>query len=80
MKTVIIISRCLKSKKNAMAYYFHFKGVYLGLQVNSLELSSDRSLKKGHDYVMRVRIHSYGDGLLKGEILYCQDLDDITSH
>lgn len=82
MKTVIIISRLLKTKKDlTTTYSFHFKGVYMGLQVNSLELIYEHELKKGHDYVLRVSIHSLeAGGVLKGKILYAKDLDDITSH
>lgn len=52
----------------------------MGVQVNSLELISDQELKVGHDYVMRVKIHSLDSGVLKGLILHLQDLDDISSH
>lgn len=53
----------------------------MGLQVNSLELIFDQELIKGHDYVMRVQVHSIeGGGIMKGKILQARDLDDITSH
>ncbi|HLW56422.1 MAG TPA: hypothetical protein VKY27_03500 [Bacteriovoracaceae bacterium] len=52
----------------------------MGVQVNSLELISDQKLRVGHDYVMRVKIHSLENSVLKGYILYRKDLDDITSH
>lgn len=83
MRTIIIISRCLKIKKakNTNTYLFHFKGVYLGQQVNSLELIHSGELSLGHDYVMRVKVHSLDvNRVLKGDILYAKDLDDISSH
>lgn len=82
MKTVIIISRFLKTKKDSVtSYCFHFKGVYMGLQVNSLELIYDQKFIPGHDYVMRVQVHSLAaGGVLKGRVLDAKDLDDITSH
>ena len=81
MKNVIVISRCLKIKKSSqIKYIFHFKGVYLGLQVNSMELTSETVLKVGRDYLMRVQVRAYEDGILMGNILTAHDLDDITSH
>lgn len=52
----------------------------MGLQVNSLELISEKVMLPEHDYVMRVRVLSYDAGVLKGVIVYSRDLEDITSH
>lgn len=82
MRTIIIISRCLKMKrnKNDTIYIFHFKGVYLGQQVNSLELIHPGELSLNHDYVMRVKVEQIAeDKILRGIILAAQDLDSITS-
>lgn len=82
MKNVIVISRCLKIKKSSqLIYTFHFKGVYLGLQVNSLELTGENAvIEVGHDYLMRVQVRAWEDGILIGKILTIQNLDQITSH
>ncbi len=53
----------------------------MGVQVNSLELVSEKNFIKGQDYVMRVKVHSLDHyGVLRGDIIFSRNLDEITSH
>jgi hypothetical protein len=81
MKTVIIVSKCLrvtKFKPEVSWYEFHFKGVYSGELVRKIHLLGmhDFKIKKGEEYLMYVQMISIKDGVIKGSILKSRLIDD----
>ncbi|WP_408098497.1 hypothetical protein ACJVC5_06175 [Peredibacter sp. HCB2-198] len=81
MKTVIIVSKCLRVTKfnsEARWYEFHFKGAYAGERVKKVMLigSNQQLLKAGEEYLIYVRLLSCEAGVLKGEILKSKPLDE----
>lgn len=81
MKTVIIVSKCLRVTKfnlSQMTYDFHFKGVYAGEVVKKVILQGDLGLevKKGEEYLMYVRLISFHRGILQGHILKLKRLEE----
>ncbi|MCM2349550.1 MAG: hypothetical protein NDI69_05980 [Bacteriovoracaceae bacterium] len=81
MKTVIIVSKCLRVTKinlSESCYDFHFKGVYAGEVIKKVSLKGNHSLhlKKGEEYLMYVQIISFEQGILKGHLLKVKLLDE----
>lgn len=82
MKTVIIVSKCLKkthAKANALAEcHFQFKGVCAGEPLREVILQKPATIpiRKGSEYLMYVQFHSAADGILRGKILKAKPLDD----
>lgn len=74
MKTLIIISKCLRvTKMNSQEnwYEFHFKGVYSGESIKRVFLKGNEAhiLKKNEEYLMYIQLSSISDGIIKGNIL-----------
>jgi len=81
MKTVIIVSKCLRVTKfnsSESTYEFHFKGVCAGEMLKKVLLRArhDFAIKKGEEYLMYVQMHSFQDGVLKGQVIKLRKLDD----
>lgn len=81
MKTVIIVSKCLRvTKFNSVEslYEFHFKGVCAGEALRKVVLIGrhDMRIKKNEEYLMYVQLLSIENGMLKGNILKCRPLED----
>lgn len=81
MKTVIIVSKCLRVTKfnsSELTYEFHFKGVFAGELLRKVILQGSQNLhiKKGIEYLMYVQTTSVIDGTLKGKILKSKVLDE----
>lgn len=74
MKTVIIVSKCIRVIKSNQAhtwYQFHFNGVCAGeaLRKVLLKARQDFQIQKGEEYLMYVRLVSCEAGTLRGEVL-----------
>ena len=81
MKTVIIVSKCLrvtKFKTHENTYEFHFKGVCAGVALRKVLLDGrhDFEIKQGEEYLMYVQMHSFEDGILRGQILKAKYLEE----
>jgi hypothetical protein len=81
MKTVIIVSRCLRTvrPKDAMIEaHFHFKGICAGDNVRDVILQKPQSvrIRKGREYLLYVQFHSCAEGVLRGKILRAKPLDE----
>lgn len=81
MKTVIIVSKCLRVTKfnsHESWYEFHFKGVCAGESLKKVLLRGrrDYGLKKGEEYLMYIQMLSMESGVLKGIILKSRPLDE----
>lgn len=81
MKTLIIVSKCLKITKlnqSENLYQFHFKGVFSGQALKTIVLRGrkDFQLAKGEDYLMYVQMLSWDSGTLKGSILKAKPLSE----
>jgi hypothetical protein len=81
MKTVIIVSRCLKVIKinrEESWYEFHFKGVCAGEVLKKVILKGrhDFHLLKDQEYLLYVKIMSIEGGLLRGLILKSKLLEE----
>lgn len=81
MKTVIIVSKCLRVTKinlDESCYDFHFKGVCAGEVIKKVSLKGSHQMliKKGEEYLMYVQIISFERGVLKGLLLKVKLLDE----
>lgn len=81
MKTVIIVSKCLRvTKFNSLEswYEFHFKGVCAGEQLRKVILRGRHEfhLRRGEEYLMYVQMLTCEDGVLKGHILKVRLLEE----
>lgn len=74
MKTVIIVSKCLRVTK--FAYEFHFKGVCAGEVVQKIVLTGKEDILKNEEYLIYVQVFSIENGVLNGRILKAKKLDD----
>lgn len=80
MRTLIAISRCLKSYPDGGE--FSFKGFYVGEEIIRLVLQSASGpivWKKGEDYVLYIRVLSIETGILKGQVIRSRSLDELVS-
>lgn len=81
MKTVIIVSKCLRvTKFNPLEnwYEFHFKGVCAGESLKKVMLLGrvDSDVKAGEEYLIYVQLYSFTAGTLKGRIIKLKKLDE----
>jgi len=81
MKTIIIISKCLRVTKfnsRDSSYEFHFKGICAGEVIKKVFLSAsgEISFQKGEEYLLYVSLISMESGILKGRVLKCKRLDE----
>jgi hypothetical protein len=81
MKTLIIVSYCLKALKNKthpLTYEFHFKGVCSGevLKKILLESDSDLDIRPRDEYLLYVEVKHCSAGVLEGKILRAKPLKD----
>ena len=81
MNIVIIVSVCLrviKMKKNRTQFEFHFRGVYAGFSLKKVFLTGDGDLvlQKDKEYLIKVKVNSVEEGVLKGEILRIKSLEE----
>jgi hypothetical protein len=75
MRTVIIVSKCLRIIKSN--YHFHFKGSYAGHLIRGLCLSNEKKYEigAGEEYLMWVEVSGIEAGILRGRILKLKRLD-----
>ena len=81
MKTVIIVSKCLRVtnfKSSEKSYEFHFKGVYAGEVVQKVILygSEKLSISKGEEYLMYIQFLTLICGTLTGKVIKIKLLDE----
>ena len=81
MKTVIIVSKCLRVTKfnsHESCYEFHFKGVCAGETLRKVILRGrhDFGIQRGEEYLMYVQMLSFEAGILKGSIIKLKKLDE----
>lgn len=79
MKTVIIVSKCLRVTKfgpKESSYEFHFRGVCAGEIVQKIILSGCAPITKGIEYLISVQVFSIEAGVLKGSMLKAKRLDE----
>jgi hypothetical protein len=81
MKTLIIVSKCLKESKinpEESLYEFHFKGVCSGAALKKVILRArhDFCLIPGEEYLMYVAPISMKGGTLKGLVIKSRRLDE----
>jgi hypothetical protein len=80
MKNVIIVSKCLRvthSKTQESLYHFHFKGVCAGESLRKVVLrGTNVQIKLGEEYLLFVRVGSFIEGTLYGEIIKLKPLED----
>lgn len=81
MKTVIIVSKCLRVTKFNFCeqwYEFHFKGFCSGEAVKKIMLkgSYDIPVKRGEEYLLYVQLIAIESGVLKGNIIKHKPLRD----
>lgn len=79
MRTLIAISRCLKTRTESGE--FSFKGFYAGEEIKKLELQLDPGQipwKKGEDYILYIRVLSIKAGVLTGSVTRSRLLDELV--
>lgn len=81
MKTVIIVSKCLrvtKFKSCEYPYEFHFKGICAGEVIKKVILSASNEISflKGEEYLLYVSLISMESGILKGRVIKSKRLDE----
>ncbi len=78
MRTLVVVSRCLKVERGTGGGDFPFKGFYAGEEVRALHLLPPRgfSWKTGEEYVVYVKVLSLGRGTLTGEALRVRALEE----
>lgn len=78
MKTVIVVSKCLKVDQTTKTATFHFKGVAAGKTIKKVVMTyaGPFSPKKGTEYLMYCRMNDIQNGVLIGEILKAKELDE----
>jgi len=76
VRTIIAITRCLKIRS---CYYFcHFKGVYLGDEIQGILLEhGEFKLEPGEEYLLHIRVKSIKRKYLMGEILKLKNLSEV---
>ena len=81
MKTVIIVSKCLRVTKfnlDESVYAFHFKGVFLGGVVRKVMLVGNNTfrIEKGIEYILYVQLLTFTNEVLSGKIIKAKLLDE----
>jgi hypothetical protein len=81
MKTVIIVSKCIrviKLKNSEIWFEFHFKGVCSGSVLRKVLLISSVGavIEKNEEYLIYVRTISCIEGVLRGEIIKSKALSE----
>lgn len=79
MRTLIAISRCLKSHTDGGA--FSFKGFYAGEEITRLDLQllpGEIPWSAGEDYILYIRVLSIKAGVLTGSVTRSRLLDDLA--
>ncbi len=81
MKTVIIVSKCLRVTKfgpGPQLYEFHFKGVYAGENLKKVMLKGgdDMRISKGEEYLIYLKVETVREGTLFGQLIKVKMLDD----
>ena len=81
MKTLIIVSKCLRVTKFNLSEYpyeFHFKGICAGEVIKKVILSASGKISfvKGEEYLLYVSLISMESGILKGRVLKSKRLDE----
>lgn len=81
MKTVIIVSKCMKEVKLTASeswFHFHFRGVCAGEALRKVVLRGRRDfgLKKGEEYLLYVQLINFDEGTLVGTILRAKRLEE----
>lgn len=76
MKSIIVISKCLKVENETGS--FHFKGIVGGEVINKVTLSFEAPvvIEEGLEYVMYVELFIIDEGHLKGTIRKAKLLSD----
>jgi hypothetical protein len=81
MKTVIIVSKCLRVTKFNQTeswYEFHFKGVCAGEHLKKLMLKGriDFGIERNEEYLMYVEMIYFEHGVFTGKILKVKPLTE----
>jgi len=79
MRTLIAITRCLKSRTDRGE--FSFKGFYAGEEIKKLHLERDVGIaewKRGEDYILYIRVYSIQQGIMRGSVLRSRLLDELS--
>ena len=80
MKSIIIVSKCLRViKLNSDTFYeFHFKGVCQGRLIKKIRLKGlqNQEIVPGGEYIIQLRDQRYMDHLLEGEIVKFRLLEE----
>jgi hypothetical protein len=76
MKTVIIVSKCLRISK--VKCHFHFRGSYAGHLISGLQLQNENKfvIHQGGEYLMWVAVEGVSGGVLRGRILRARSLEE----
>jgi hypothetical protein len=79
MKTLIIVSKCLRVTKinsSESSFEFHFRGVFGGeiLRRVYLQGGHDLGVYRGVEYLMYVQLVSIDHGILRGRIIKLRPL------
>lgn len=81
MKTVIIVSKCLRVTKftsDESWYEFHFKGVCAGKSLRRVILCGrhDFEIELKKEYLMYVQLISFEEEILRGRIIKLRPLEE----
>ncbi len=81
MREIIIISRCLRVKKNNAQEQmgeFHFKGVYSGHAIKKIYLGIKRGQEVvvNEEYLLHIQLFTVREGSLTGKIMRLKNLND----
>ncbi len=79
MKTIVLISECIKKEKNPFCYSFHFKGVLKGENIHLVKgLYKKDALKVGIEYIIYLEIMNYKSGVLLGRIIRYKSIEYLN--
>ena len=81
MKTVIIVSKCIrviKLNSQESLFHFHFKGVCAGEVLRKVILSGkgEHNIRQSEEYLIYIAVTSYSQGVLQGEIVKSKPISE----
>ena len=75
MKTVVLVSRCLKVNRDYCE--LHFKGCLEGSLIRMVRLKTTKQLSKGEEYIIWLGVEKIEDGVLWGKAQKIRNLGDL---
>ncbi len=75
MKTVVLVSRCLRKHDNY--YELHFRGCLEGEVIKLIHLRTSKKLFIGSDYIIWLGVEMIRNGVLWGKAQKIRCLDDL---